>query len=72
MKEFNQKHLRDSLKKARLEKGFSQEELAGLLHTHQVCISQLENGRRPLSYAMLDRLADILGESFRPKLDLNL
>jgi transcriptional regulator with XRE-family HTH domain len=66
----NQKRLVEELRKARLALGLSQEELARRIGTKQPSINQMEKGKRPLTFSMLERLAPILGERFRPHLDI--
>jgi transcriptional regulator with XRE-family HTH domain len=57
------------LKKARLELGLTQKALAERLGTTQSVVAALETGYRRLSFGMLSRLADILGEHFRPHIN---
>ena len=49
------------LKEARLQKGISQEELAGLAGLHRTYISQIERGLKSPSLRSLGQIADALG-----------
>lgn len=62
----NEKLLRE-LKNARERANISQGEMAKRLGTKQSVVSAIECGKRKLSFNMLDRFADILGERFRPQ-----
>ena len=50
---------------ARIEKGFSQKELAQLLQTKQSVISRVENAKTTPSLAFLKRVAQALDVSFQ-------
>jgi len=52
-----------ALIKARLEKGFTQAEIAKRMHTKQSVISRVENARTMPSLAFLKRLAEVLNAS---------
>ena len=52
-----------ALIKARLEKGFTQAEIAKRMHTKQSVISRVENARTMPSLAFLKRLAVVLNAS---------
>lgn len=49
--------------KARIEKGFTQKELANKLHTKQSVISRLESAKTTPSLSFLKRLAEVLNVS---------
>ena len=53
---------------ARLNKGFTQKELAAALHTKQSVISRVENAKTMPSLAFLKRLAEVLGLSLQVQL----
>lgn len=53
---------------ARLNKGFTQKELAAALHTKQSVISRVENAKTTPSLAFLKRLAEVLGYSLQVQL----
>ena len=51
----------DTLKKLRMEKGLTQQELADQIHVTRSAIAQWESGRRLPDFAMLPRLSETLG-----------
>ena len=60
-----------ALIKARLERGFTQKDLAEKLHTRQSVISRVENAKTVPSLSFLKRLAQVLDASlqvqFKPR-----
>jgi len=54
------KELGDEIKKARLEAGFTQQELADRLKTKKTTISRIENGRQNLTVNYLLKIASRL------------
>ena len=53
---------------ARINKGFTQKDLATAMHTKQSVISRVENAKTMPSLAFLKRLADVLGLSLQVQL----
>lgn len=51
--------------KARIEKGYTQKELADRLHTKQSVISRLESAKTTPSISFLKRLAQVLNASLQ-------
>lgn len=51
--------------KARIEKGYTQKELADRLHTKQSVISRLESAKTTPSISFLKRLAEVLNASLQ-------
>lgn len=51
--------------KARIEKGYTQKELAEKLHTKQSVISRLESAKTTPSISFLKRLAEVLNASLQ-------
>lgn len=54
-----------ALIKARIEKGYTQKELAKQLHTKQSVISRVENAKTTPSISFLRRLATVLDTTLR-------
>jgi len=54
-----------ALIKARLEKGYTQKQLAEKLHTRQSVISRVENAKTVPSLSFLKRLAEVLDASLQ-------
>ncbi len=54
-----------ALIKARLERGYTQKELAKKLHTKQSVISRVENAKTAPTITFLKRLADVLNTSLQ-------
>ena len=55
-----------NLKKARERANLTQLDLAEKLKTTQSVISAIECGKRKLSYNMLVKMANVLGDEFKP------
>lgn len=53
------------LKRARLEKGFTQEQLAKLLHTKKTAISRIENHAEDIRLSTLDKYARALDKEVK-------
>jgi len=53
------------LKQARLERGFTQEELATRLHTKKAAISRIENHAEDIRLSTLERYAKALDKELR-------
>jgi ribosome-binding protein aMBF1 (putative translation factor) len=51
--------------KARIEKGYTQQQLADKLHTKQSVISRLESAKTTPSISFLKRLAEVLNASLQ-------
>jgi transcriptional regulator with XRE-family HTH domain len=49
------------LKEFRVQKGFSQEELADIAELHRTYVGSVERGERNISIDNMERLADALG-----------
>ena len=54
-----------TLKKARLEKGFTQEQLAKLLHTKKTAISRIENHAEDIRLSTLEKYARALDKEVK-------
>ena len=54
-----------TLKKARLEKGFTQEQLAKLLHTKKTAISRIENHAEDIRLSTLEKYAKALDKEVK-------
>ena len=50
-----------NLRRLRLERGYSQEDFAELLHVHRTYLGSVERGERNLTLRTVERLADDLG-----------
>jgi transcriptional regulator with XRE-family HTH domain len=59
----------NALRKARIEKGWTIEELAGKSGTSPATISHLENGTRKARWLTLKKLADVLGVEVESLID---
>ncbi len=55
----------EMLKQARLERGFTQEELAARLHTKKTAISRIENHAEDIRLSTLERYAKALDKELR-------
>ena len=53
--------LKDTIKNKRLEKGYSQQNLADKIYVNQNTISQYESGKRTINANILEKIADELG-----------
>ena len=60
-----------ALIKARLERGFTQKDLAEKLHTRQSVISRVENAKTVPSLSFLKRLAEVLNASLQVQFKFN-
>lgn len=56
------------LKQARVEIGFTQEEIAQKLHTKKSAISRIENHAQDIKLSTLQNFAHILGKELRVRL----
>ena len=54
-----------TLKRARLEKGFTQEQLAKLLHTKKTAISRIENHAEDIRLSTLEKYAKALDKEVK-------
>ena len=54
-----------TLKRARLEKGFTQEQLAKLLHTKKTAISRIENHAEDMRLSTLEKYAKALDKEVK-------
>lgn len=54
-----------TLKRARLEKGFTQEQLAKLLHTKKTAISRIENHAEDIRLSTLEKYARALDKEVK-------
>ena len=59
-----------ALIKARLERGYTQKQLAEKLHTRQSVISRVENARTVPSLSFLKRLAEVLNATLQVQFKL--
>jgi DNA-binding XRE family transcriptional regulator len=53
------------LKQARIEKGYTQRELAEKLHTKKTAISRIENHAEDIKLSTLERFAQALGKEMK-------
>ncbi|MFT3663029.1 MAG: helix-turn-helix transcriptional regulator [Gordonia sp. (in: high G+C Gram-positive bacteria)] len=56
-----QRVLGRNVRRIRLERGYSQEDFAELLHVHRTYLGSVERGERNLTLRTVERLAEDLG-----------
>lgn len=65
------KHIGDTVKKIREEKGLTQQQIADLIHMHRSNYSRIESGERDLSIEALNKIAKFFGMTLDQLVNFN-